>query len=90
MISKAKLRSIFLRYSGITSYKWNTFPNGIYCFNYHRVAGTNKGPFDPNIYSCTADRFKEQLDFIKSNFKVISVDELLEKAQEQHQQIVLV
>lgn len=56
---------------------WPLLPNGIYCFNYHRVGNQDSNKFDPNIYSCTAEIFEEHLLFFKKEFHVISVDDMI-------------
>jgi peptidoglycan/xylan/chitin deacetylase (PgdA/CDA1 family) len=77
MLNKSLLKSILVRLSGYEAYKWLTRKNGLYCFNYHRIGDCTLTPFDPNIYSCTVDQFKEQLRFIKKHFQVITLEDAL-------------
>jgi len=84
MLNKSLLKSLLIRFSGYETYKWLTRKNGLYCFNYHRIGDSTLTPFDPNIYSCTAEAFTMQLRFIKKHFQIITLDEaiLLTKNQQ--------
>ncbi|MBL4899037.1 MAG: polysaccharide deacetylase family protein [Colwellia sp.] len=77
MLNKSVLKSLLIRFSGYEAYKWLTRKNGLYCFNYHRIGDCTLTPFDPNIYSCSVEQFKKQLQFIKKHFQVITLDEAL-------------
>lgn len=77
MLNKSFLKSILIRLSGYEAYKWITRKNGLYCFNYHRIGDCTKTPFDPNIYSCSVEQFRKQLQFLKKYFQVITLDEAL-------------
>lgn len=55
---------------------WHSKPNGLYCFNYHRIGEPNSTPYDPNVYSCNEEVFEQHIQFYKSNFDVISIEEL--------------
>jgi len=77
MLNKSFLKSLLIRLSGYEAYKWLTRKNGLYCFNYHRIGDSSLTPFDPNIYSCSAEEFEKQLQFIKKNFQVITLDEVI-------------
>jgi peptidoglycan/xylan/chitin deacetylase (PgdA/CDA1 family) len=55
---------------------WHFKPNGLYCFNYHRIGDRNSTPYDPNVYSCNEEAFEEHIKFYNSNFDVISIEEL--------------
>lgn len=77
MLNKSVLKSFLIRFSGYEAYKWLTRKNGLYCFNYHRIGDCTLTPFDPNIYSCSVEQFKKQLQFIKKHFQVITLDEAL-------------
>jgi predicted ATP-grasp superfamily ATP-dependent carboligase/peptidoglycan/xylan/chitin deacetylase (PgdA/CDA1 family) len=55
---------------------WKLLPNGVYCFNYHRIGNPEKTPFDPNVFSCTAEMFEQHLHFYKKHFEIISTDYL--------------
>lgn len=74
---KGALRLKLLQWSGWLSIKWSQRPNGIYCFNYHRIGNPETEPFDPNVFSASTEQFEQQLIFYKNNFKVISVDDLV-------------
>ena len=55
---------------------WHFKPNGLYCFNYHRIGEPNSTPYDPNVYSCNEEVFEKHIQFYKSNFDIISIEEL--------------
>ncbi|WP_068544429.1 polysaccharide deacetylase family protein [Thalassotalea crassostreae] len=63
-------------YSGLKSINWRTRPNGLYCFNYHRIGDSNCAEFDPNVFSCTKDEFHLHLQFFKQHFTLISIEQL--------------
>lgn len=77
MLTKGEIKSALLKYSGITGYKWRNIPNGLYCFNYHRIGNANISEYDPNVFSCTAEQFDLQLNFYKNNFFVITLTQAL-------------
>lgn len=77
MLNKSVLKSLLIRLSGYEAYKWITRKNGLYCFNYHRIGDCTLTPFDPNIYSCTVEQFRKQLQLIKEYFHVITLDEAI-------------
>ncbi|PCJ16920.1 MAG: hypothetical protein COB04_09915 [Gammaproteobacteria bacterium] len=64
-----------------TLVKWRMRPNGIYCFNFHRIGDAQGAEFDPNLFSCTVDRFEELLRFFSTNFECISIDKLIQMRQ---------
>lgn len=72
-----QLRSLVLRLSGINRWKWYNRPSGLYCFNYHRIGDANNTPYDPNLFSCTANRFEQHVQFYKKHFDVVTIDDLL-------------
>lgn len=76
MFSKARLKEAVLRFSGITAYQWARLPDGVYCFNYHRIGDPLQTQFDPNVFSCTAESFKRQLRFFKQHFQLINLHKL--------------
>ncbi|MDP7592872.1 MAG: polysaccharide deacetylase family protein [Litorilituus sp.] len=55
---------------------WHFKPNGLYCFNYHRIGDPNFTSYDPNVFSCTEELFEQHITFYKSNFDIISIEEL--------------
>jgi len=81
MFNKSVFKSLLIRFSGYEAYKWITRKNGLYCFNYHRIGDSTRTPFDPNIYSCSVEQFKKQLQFFKKHFQVITFNEALLLAQ---------
>lgn len=75
---KSTIKKVIRVLSPISAYKWKNRPNGIYCFNYHRVGEMEKDQFDPNVFSCTEKKFEQHLTFFKREFKVISMKELVQ------------
>jgi len=73
---KAAFKSALLRYSGISAWRWRQLPQGLYCFNYHRIGDRDRTPYDPNVFSCSTERFTEQAHFLKRNFDMISLAQL--------------
>lgn len=63
--------------SGRMALKWQRRPAGVYCFNYHRIGLAADSEFDPNVFSCTPQRFEQHLSLFQKNFDVISIDELI-------------
>jgi peptidoglycan/xylan/chitin deacetylase (PgdA/CDA1 family) len=61
---------------GLTTIKWRFMPNGIYCFNYHRIGNSQDTRYDSDIFSCDAATFCSHLTFYKKYFKIITVAEL--------------
>ena len=53
-----------------------TLPNGLYCFNYHRIGNTHLSQYDPNVFSCDEDHFVEHLKYIKNNFTIIKLEDV--------------
>jgi peptidoglycan/xylan/chitin deacetylase (PgdA/CDA1 family) len=56
---------------------WPLLPNGIYCFNYHRIGDAEESIFDPNVFSCTAEQFEKHVIFYNEEFTVISIEQLI-------------
>lgn len=78
LLSKSKLKSMMLAGSGLRAFKWWTRPNGLYCFNYHRIGDATQTPYDPNVFNSTEEKFEQQVKFFKDNFTLINLDELSE------------
>lgn len=62
---------------------WKYRPNGLFCFNYHRIGDPNMSQFDPNVFSCNESVFEQHLKFYKSNFDIVTIDELNALSQSQ-------
>src|SRR5579863_5915793 len=45
---------------------------------YHRVGDADRDPWDPAVFSATADEFEEQVAYLKRNDYLASLDESLE------------
>lgn len=61
---------------------WPMLANGIYCFNYHRIGSQKESIFDPNLFSCTVEQFEQHIIFFNKEFTIISVDQLIEKMED--------
>jgi peptidoglycan/xylan/chitin deacetylase (PgdA/CDA1 family) len=77
MITRSSLKQLAINLTGISWLRWHNRPIGLYCFNYHRVGDADSTPYDPNVFSCTAERFEQHVRFYNENFDVINIDELL-------------
>lgn len=64
--------------AGVTALQWWQRPNGVYCFNLHRVGNDDGSAFHPNLFSCTGARFAEIVAFLMQEFEMIGLDRLLE------------
>jgi peptidoglycan/xylan/chitin deacetylase (PgdA/CDA1 family) len=53
-------------------------PNGLYCFNYHRIGEANLTEYDPNVYSCDEANFTEHMQYINKHFTVVTLDDIAE------------
>lgn len=53
-------------------------PNGLYCFNYHRIGDANLTEYDPNVFSCDETNFAEHMLYIKKHFTVVTLDDIAE------------
>lgn len=62
---------------GLKQLLWKVLPNGVYCFNYHRIGDPKQTAFDPNVFSCTVEIFEQHLQFFQQYFEIISTDDLL-------------
>lgn len=60
---------------GLTLSKY-ILPNGLYCFNYHRVGNAKSSQYDPNVFSCDEGRFIEHIKYIHENFTVIKLEDV--------------
>lgn len=45
--------------------------------NYHRIGNAADDLFDPGVFSATADRFNEQIAFLKRRLSLVTLDEAL-------------
>jgi peptidoglycan/xylan/chitin deacetylase (PgdA/CDA1 family) len=53
-------------------------PNGLYCFNYHRIGEASLTEYDPNVFSCDEANFAEHMQYIKKRFTVVTLNDLAE------------
>jgi peptidoglycan/xylan/chitin deacetylase (PgdA/CDA1 family) len=42
--------------------------------NYHRIGDKNAAPYDPGIFSCTAEEFDWQISYLKRHFRMATLD----------------
>lgn len=77
MSIKGYSRSMLEVISGHMALKWQRRPSGLYCFNYHRIGRAADSEFDPNVFSCSEERFAQHLAFYKQEFDVVSIEDLI-------------
>lgn len=63
--------------SGITWLAWRRLRSALYVFNYHRIGDPATATFDPDVFSCTEERFAEHVDLLRSRFDLIGLSQLL-------------
>lgn len=61
---------------GLTDLLWSVRPNGLYCFNFHRIGNRFDTEFDPCVFSCDSEHLEKYLRFIKQHFDVIDIPTL--------------
>jgi peptidoglycan/xylan/chitin deacetylase (PgdA/CDA1 family) len=76
-LGKRAMLGAALSLTGIVRARWWLLPPGLYCFNYHRVGDPLTTEFDRNTFSCSAERFDEHVGFLKENFEVLNLEQLL-------------
>lgn len=65
-------------FTGRTAWRWSERPAGLYCFNFHRVGNDDGSAFHPNLYSCTGRRFHEIICFLKNEFTLIGISDVVD------------
>lgn len=45
--------------------------------NYHRIGSPEQDPFDPGVFSATADQFYEQVAYLKRHLSLVTLEEAL-------------
>lgn len=75
-MSLSTLKKRMLILSGGLKYYWKRRDPGIYVFNFHRLGNPALTDFDPNVFSCTTEKFTKHVSFIAENFKVLDVEGL--------------
>ena len=45
--------------------------------NYHRIGNSDEDLFDPGVFSATADRFNEQISYLKRHVSLVTLEEAL-------------
>ncbi|MDX2367613.1 MAG: polysaccharide deacetylase family protein [Colwellia sp.] len=66
----------FIKRLNLSPLIWPFLKNGLYCFNFHRIGSWQETSYDPCVFSCDAENFEQYLLFIKNNFRVISLHEV--------------
>ncbi len=77
-MTKYQIKRFMLDRIGYLDKQWRRLAPGLYAFNYHRIGNPDETEFDPNVFSCDSQHFRTQLELIKSRFRIIGVQELLE------------
>ena len=67
-----------LKLLGLYKLYWSNRPNGLYCFNYHRIGKKENTEYDPNVFSCDAEQFEHHIIFLQQHFTVISEQKLID------------
>lgn len=52
----------------------------IVILTYHRIGDAVGNSFDPAVFSATAEQFERQIGYLKKNFRILTLDELLDAA----------
>ncbi|MFK5892531.1 MAG: polysaccharide deacetylase family protein [Pseudomonadota bacterium] len=78
MFSLKHVKNLLLYYLGSGFQQWKDRPNGLYCFNYHRIGDISECELDSNVFSCNAAVLEKHLLFFRENFTVVSLTELSE------------
>ena len=50
--------------------------NGLLVLNYHRIGNWRAEPWERDLFSASQEVFARQVQFLKSNFDVVGVDDL--------------
>lgn len=75
---KQTIKSL-LSHSGILKPLKAFHKNNLIIFNYHRVKGNQASTnFDESVFGTTAERFRQEMEWLKKETRIISEDELLE------------
>jgi peptidoglycan/xylan/chitin deacetylase (PgdA/CDA1 family) len=51
--------------------------SGILVLNYHRVGDANASPYDPGVFSASAEEFDRQVAYLKRALHLVTLDEVL-------------
>ena len=54
---------------------------GVVIWNYHRIGSCAGNPFDDGVYSATAEQLREHVGYLKKNFYLMTMDELVRAAE---------
>jgi peptidoglycan/xylan/chitin deacetylase (PgdA/CDA1 family) len=77
-ISKRRRLARMLARSGVLRGVEIAFPRrGVVIWNYHRIGSAAGNPFDDGVFSATAEELAKQLQYLKKNFRLITMDEFL-------------
>jgi peptidoglycan/xylan/chitin deacetylase (PgdA/CDA1 family) len=49
---------------------------GVLVLNYHRIGDPRESPFEPDVFSATAETFREQIAFVGRHFDVVGPEEV--------------
>ncbi len=80
---KRELLSGGLFWSGASSLLARLPPgDSLLVLNYHRIGDPDDDPFDPGVFSATADEFHEQISYLKRRLSVVTLEEAQGSAME--------
>ncbi len=77
-VRKRELLARGMFWSG-TSFLFSQLParNSLLVLNYHRIGNPDDDPFDPSVFSATAEQFNDQIAYLKRKLLLITPDEAL-------------
>lgn len=75
---KREVLSRGLLWTGVT-HLLSTLPerDSLSVLNYHRIGNAHHDPFDPDLFTVTAEEFNEQMAYLKRHVSLVTLDEAL-------------
>lgn len=79
MASKKEMLARFASHTGVTRVL-EALPGraSLLILNYHRVGDPRLTPYDPGTYSCSAEEFDWQIDWLKRRFPIVNLHDALD------------
>ena len=79
MASKKEILAQFASHTGLTAVL-ESLPGraSLLILNYHRVGDPSLTQYDPGLYSCSADEFDWQIEWLKRRFPILNLHEAVE------------
>jgi peptidoglycan/xylan/chitin deacetylase (PgdA/CDA1 family) len=80
-MSKRSQIALYSRRLGFTRLlEWLGTRRRIIVLTYHRIGDAEANPYDPAVFSATTEQFENQVAYLKKNFRILTLDELLDAA----------